>query len=116
LHPFLLPSSPPHSPISLFHYECIHKLTPPQNHHPSLALWAGGNELEAIILFFFFSATNPSGIQKEYEQVGVFLSGGGGDGRFRVGEQVIHPAFLYVCEPAGRAHVAPTRPGAIQKQ
>jgi len=24
------------------------------NHHPSLALWSGGNELEAIILFYFF--------------------------------------------------------------
>ncbi|KAJ6551842.1 glycoside hydrolase family 2 protein [Mycena capillaripes] len=39
------------------------------NHHPSLALWAGGNELEAIILFFFFSATNPGAIQKQYEQI-----------------------------------------------
>ncbi|KAJ7157178.1 family 2 glycoside hydrolase [Mycena filopes] len=39
------------------------------NHHPSLALWAGGNELEAIILFFFFSATNPGAIQQQYEQI-----------------------------------------------
>ncbi|KAJ7653085.1 family 2 glycoside hydrolase [Mycena polygramma] len=39
------------------------------NHHPSLALWAGGNELEAIILAFFFSATNPGALQKQYEQI-----------------------------------------------
>ncbi|KAF7368767.1 Glycoside hydrolase family 2 protein [Mycena venus] len=39
------------------------------NHHPSLALWAGGNELEAIILFFFFSADAPGAIQKQYEQI-----------------------------------------------
>ncbi|KAJ7278886.1 family 2 glycoside hydrolase [Mycena rebaudengoi] len=39
------------------------------NHHPSLALWAGGNELEAIILAFFFSATDPSTIQRQYEQI-----------------------------------------------
>ncbi|KAJ6494074.1 family 2 glycoside hydrolase [Mycena vitilis] len=39
------------------------------NHHPSLALWAGGNELEAIILAFFFSATNPGALQRQYEQI-----------------------------------------------
>ncbi|KAF8186465.1 glycoside hydrolase family 2 protein [Mycena galopus ATCC 62051] len=39
------------------------------NHHPSLALWAGGNELEAIILAFFFSATDPGDIQVQYEQI-----------------------------------------------
>ncbi|KAJ7127103.1 family 2 glycoside hydrolase [Mycena epipterygia] len=39
------------------------------NHHPSLALWAGGNELEAIILAFFFSATNPGSVQWKYEQI-----------------------------------------------
>ncbi|KAJ7757558.1 family 2 glycoside hydrolase [Mycena metata] len=39
------------------------------NHHPSLALWAGGNELEAIILFFFYNATNPGAIQLQYEQI-----------------------------------------------
>ncbi|KAJ6598177.1 family 2 glycoside hydrolase [Mycena vulgaris] len=39
------------------------------NHHPSLALWAGGNELEAIILAFFFSATDPGTLQRQYEQI-----------------------------------------------
>ncbi|KAJ7442724.1 glycoside hydrolase family 2 protein [Mycena galericulata] len=39
------------------------------NHHPSLALWAGGNELEAIILFYFFSATNPGALQLQYQQI-----------------------------------------------
>ncbi|KAK6992856.1 glycoside hydrolase family 2 protein [Favolaschia claudopus] len=39
------------------------------NHHPSLALWAGGNELEAIILFYFFSADAPGTLQKKYEQI-----------------------------------------------
>ncbi|KAJ7167232.1 glycoside hydrolase family 2 protein [Mycena crocata] len=39
------------------------------NHHASLALWAGGNELEAIILAFFFNPTNPGGIQQQYEQI-----------------------------------------------
>ncbi|KAJ7840802.1 family 2 glycoside hydrolase [Mycena olivaceomarginata] len=39
------------------------------NHHPSLALWAGGNELEAIILAFFFSADQPGALQKQYEQI-----------------------------------------------
>ncbi|KAJ7244378.1 glycoside hydrolase family 2 protein [Mycena haematopus] len=39
------------------------------NHHPSLALWAGGNELEAIILAYFFSATAPGDLQKQYEQI-----------------------------------------------
>ncbi|KAJ7827153.1 glycoside hydrolase family 2 protein [Mycena olivaceomarginata] len=43
------------------------------NHHPSLALWAGGNELEAIILAFFFSADQPGALQKQYEQ--IFLGG-----------------------------------------
>ncbi|KAH8879236.1 glycoside hydrolase family 2 protein [Thozetella sp. PMI_491] len=37
------------------------------NHHPSLALWAGGNELEAIILYYFF---DPDGdVFKGYEKV-----------------------------------------------
>ena len=39
------------------------------NHHPSLALWVGGNELEQIILAYFFSPTNPSVTQLEYEQI-----------------------------------------------
>lgn len=36
------------------------------NHHPSLALWAGGNELEAIILAFFFY---PGPVLDAYEKV-----------------------------------------------
>ena len=39
------------------------------NYHPSLALWAGGNELEAIVLAYFFNATNPIGLQRQYEQI-----------------------------------------------
>jgi beta-mannosidase len=35
------------------------------NHHPSLALWVGGNELEAIIIYFFFGGS----LQKQYEQI-----------------------------------------------
>lgn len=35
------------------------------NHHPSLALWVGGNELEAIILLYFFGGD----IMHEYEQI-----------------------------------------------
>lgn len=35
------------------------------NHHPSLALWVGGNELEAIILAYFFGGD----IMHEYEQI-----------------------------------------------
>ena len=38
------------------------------NHHPSLALWAGGNELEGIQLAFFFNATNPSSIMLDYQE------------------------------------------------
>ena len=37
------------------------------NHHPSLALWAGGNELESIQLNQFYNATHPGQIQKDYE-------------------------------------------------
>ncbi|KAJ7098504.1 family 2 glycoside hydrolase [Mycena belliarum] len=39
------------------------------NHHASLALWAGGNELEAILLAFFYNPTNPGVLQQEYEQI-----------------------------------------------
>ncbi|KAJ6480152.1 family 2 glycoside hydrolase [Mycena sanguinolenta] len=39
------------------------------NYHPSVALWAGGNELEAIILAFFFSPTAPGDIQRQYEEI-----------------------------------------------
>ena len=35
------------------------------NHHPSLALWAGGNELEAVILAFFFN----SPLKEQYELI-----------------------------------------------
>ena len=36
------------------------------NHHPSLALWAGGNELEAIILAYF---NGPGDIRDGYEKL-----------------------------------------------
>lgn len=36
------------------------------NHHPSLALWAGGNELEAIILAYFYY---PGPVLEGYERV-----------------------------------------------
>ncbi|OKL55987.1 hypothetical protein UA08_08773 [Talaromyces atroroseus] len=39
------------------------------NHHPSLALWVGGNELEAILLAYYFSATEPGRLQRMYEQI-----------------------------------------------
>ena len=35
------------------------------NHHPSLALWVGGNELESIILAYF----QGSALQAQYEQI-----------------------------------------------
>ncbi|ORX40210.1 glycoside hydrolase superfamily [Kockovaella imperatae] len=38
------------------------------NHHPSLALWAGGNELESIQLAYFFNATNPGSITLDYQE------------------------------------------------
>lgn len=39
------------------------------NHHPSLALWAGGNELESIQLTYFFNPTDPSEFTLQYQQV-----------------------------------------------
>jgi beta-mannosidase len=39
------------------------------NHHPSLALWVGGNELEQIMLAYFFSATNPGTLLLEYQHI-----------------------------------------------
>ncbi|KAL9107192.1 MAG: hypothetical protein Q9227_007892 [Pyrenula ochraceoflavens] len=40
------------------------------NHHPSLALWAGGNELESILLALFFNASSPilQGYQRIFEE------------------------------------------------
>ncbi|KAJ5611413.1 hypothetical protein N7510_008132 [Penicillium lagena] len=37
------------------------------NHHPSLALWAGGNELEYYIVLYYLDATNP--ILADYEKI-----------------------------------------------
>ncbi|KAF7377988.1 Glycoside hydrolase family 2 protein [Mycena sanguinolenta] len=60
----------PNATVYLENYEAeAYYNTRRVNHHPSLALWAGGNELEAIILFYFFSATAPGDIQKQYEQI-----------------------------------------------
>lgn len=39
------------------------------SHHPSLALWAGGNELEAVELAYFFNATDPGTVFKQYQLV-----------------------------------------------
>lgn len=49
----------------------ITKLNPQRrvNHHPSLALWVGGNELEQIILSYYFDPTNPGTILEEYQHI-----------------------------------------------
>ncbi|CAL5870672.1 uncharacterized protein PFLUO_LOCUS4912 [Penicillium psychrofluorescens] len=39
------------------------------NHHPSLAVWVGGNELEQIMLAYFFSATDPGTLLLEYQHI-----------------------------------------------
>ncbi|CAI7606787.1 unnamed protein product [Penicillium pancosmium] len=39
------------------------------NHHPSLALWVGGNELEQIMLSYFFDPDNPGTLLREYEHI-----------------------------------------------
>ena len=39
------------------------------NNHPSLALWVGGNELESIMLAYFFDPTSPEPIMQQYQQI-----------------------------------------------
>ena len=39
------------------------------NHHPSLAVWAGGNELEEIMLDYFFNSTDPGTLLLEYQHI-----------------------------------------------